>query len=378
MKTPIRLSRILIFGCSVSVLLYVVLNLTQGGRTFTQPVQSEQPTAQQTYVSEVIIEAPWGKENLVYGEEASAPGEFGMHEEFQEPGATEGLIIGPNTFTVAPNGDIYINDPLNRRIQRFGPSGELISVIPIEGGFMCVDKENNVYSARASSPHWFIDKYDQGGNLLASYPIEIERRQIVDIHCDNSGRVFMEFIYSHMEADKGRQVIIDTTWDGICQVTAPSGGLSLEQQRNSIRRDWLVGGNSAALDKSLFLAPDRGLAWGYGNLHMVNLAGDTVRVLEGLRGVPLGCDENLNVYTREIPRDFYAHEYDERKHAPTVRKYNEGGQLISTFRYWCGKPYVGIFKSGLTDAFLDLKGNLYVFCQSHKDGIKVIKWHKSD
>ena len=138
-----------------------------------------------------------------------------------------------------------------------------------------------------------------------------------------------------------------------------------------------MGSNSAILDKKLFLMPDRGLIWGYGNLYLVNLAGDTVRVLEGLRGVPLGCDENLNVYTKEIPLNFYAHEYDEKKHAPVVRKHNSKGELVSTFRYWCGKPYIGIF-SGFGSTFLDLKGNLYLFCQSYEDGIRVIKWHKAD
>ena len=369
MKTPFRVSRILIFGCTVSALLYGVLTVNQGGRTFAQPVEFEEPTVQETFVSEVIIEAPWGKENRVYGEEASAPGEFGMHEEFQEPGATEGLIIGPSTFTVAPNGDIYINDPLNKRIQRFGPSGELISVIPIEGGFICVDKDINIYCTRASGRQWFIDKYDQGGNHLASYPVDVERKSIVGIACDNLGRIFVEFTYSHIEVDKQRQTLIDTTWDGVCQVGTSTEPFSEEEQRNSTRKHWLLGTNSAALDKSLFFQPSFGLAWsGHGDLSLLDPTGDTVKVLNSLEGFLLGCDENMNVYT---------HQYHEEKHGRVVRKYNSKGELVSTFEYWCEKPYTGIFMLRGC-AFLDLRGNLYVFCQSLKDGIQVTKWYKAD
>jgi hypothetical protein len=67
-----------------------------------------------------------------------------------------------------------------------------------------------------------------------------------------------------------------------------------------------------------------------------------------------------------------------------VRKYNSNGQLLTSFRYWCGKPYTGIFIGfGFSSTiggciFLDKKGDLYVFCQSHEDGIKVIKWSKAN
>ncbi|MFQ6003367.1 MAG: hypothetical protein ACE5KJ_06430, partial [Candidatus Zixiibacteriota bacterium] len=57
--------------------------------------KTPEPVRKETYVSKVILQAPWGEKNLVYDKEESKSGEFGVHEEFQEPGATEGLITGP-------------------------------------------------------------------------------------------------------------------------------------------------------------------------------------------------------------------------------------------------------------------------------------------
>jgi hypothetical protein len=382
MKERVRPSRILIFGCLAWALVWIFLVLSRERGAFTQPVQSEELALQETYVSEVIFEAPWAARNLYQygGGEESPPGEFGHY-------ASQEGEFGPNSFTVAPNGDVYINDPLNKRVQRFGPGGEFISVVPISGGFICVDKDNDIYTTRASRPHWLIEKYNQAGNLLASHAVEVQRSlpvAVADIYCDNSGAVLARLFYSGMPPDGAGPAFPDSTWNGICQVADGIRGFSLDEQTSSIKKEAYIGCNSVLLERNLLLMPDRGLVWGYGNLYLVNLSGDTVQVLRGLRGVPFGCDENLNVYTKEVSVDFYARQYDEEEHAPLVRKYNAEGRLVSTFRYWCGKPYVGVYKGdGFASAvgdctFLDPAGNLYLFCQSYKDGIKVIKWHKSD
>jgi len=360
MKTPIRLSRILILGCSLSALFYVLLALTQGPRTFTQPVQSEEPTAQETYISEVVIQAPWGERNLWYDKQESGPGEFGMHI------TGEGPPVTPSGFAVAPNGDIYINDPLNKRIQRYGPNGEFISAIPIMGGFICVDEDNDIYTTRASRPHWFIEKYDQTGNLLTSYPIEIERRGLYGIHCDKAGRLFMEFYYHYMKPDNEGRPISDSSWHGICQVGDAERVFSLEEQQDLIRKDAYLGSNSAGLDSSLLLVPSHGLVWGYGNLCLVNLTGDTVRVLKGIRGAPFGCDENLNIYTEQ---------YDLENHITIVRKYRKNGEFVSMLKYTCDDPYAPPASGGI---YLDTKGGVYFLCESVGDGIQVTKWYKAD
>jgi len=345
---------VLTLACSLSVLLYVLLLSAQERRTFAQSLQSDEAGAQETYVSEVVIEAPWAEKNLYQyaGGEESPPGEFGHYVSLE----TE---LGPNSFTVAPNGDIYINDPLNKRIQRFGPNGEFISLIPVMGGFMCVDRDNNIYTTRASRPHWFIDKYDQAGNLLERYPIEMKGKRIVNVYCDNAGSVFASFHADHMEIDKGSRIILDTSWGGICQVGSPAGALSQHEQKSSIRREGFLGSNSTALSKGYF-------AGGPGKLCLISFGGDTVKTFRSIEGSFFGCDEDLNIYTTR---------YDSGDRLTRVKKYDRNGRLVSTFAYGCQKPYRTPAGRG---ECLDGKGNVYVFCESYQDGIQVTKWYKAD
>jgi hypothetical protein len=200
----------------------------------TLRVGSDSLTPQETYVSAVIISAPWGKKNLVYDGEESPAGEFGIRiyevpeslQQFADVPPPE----GPTSFTVAPNGDIYITDPLNGRIQRFDANGNFVSVIripPVERSeygqesdsarmerlrragklpkidnqipekpndvqvapkgtnwykstatnLICVDRSNNVYLLRAEGyTNQSLYKYDQQGKLLATYPFFPEVR----------------------------------------------------------------------------------------------------------------------------------------------------------------------------------------------------------
>lgn len=91
-------------------------------------IRTQNPLEKQTYVSEVVLRAPWAEKNLVYDGEESPPGEFGLHS-IVFPDSLRGklpdppLPQGPTAFTIAPNGDIYITDPLNKLIQRFSAGG---------------------------------------------------------------------------------------------------------------------------------------------------------------------------------------------------------------------------------------------------------------
>lgn len=209
-------------------------------------------TTQETYVSQVIISTPWAEKNLVYDGEESPPGEFGLHsivfpDSLREKLPDPPLPEGPTSFTIGPNGDIYITDPLNKRIQRFDDNGNFISVIPIPSlekreylhiqelpetsdsarmeslrragklpkdgkvppkpktvngyqyvwSLICVDRYNNVYLL------WWGDytkqtlcKYDPLGNLIATYPFfpEVRSRGAGNkLYCDNSDKLFFEY-----------------------------------------------------------------------------------------------------------------------------------------------------------------------------------------
>jgi hypothetical protein len=118
------------------VVLFGLLAFFAAQLLFTQEVKQIKPASspqpqdsipQETYVSKVIISAPWGKKNLVYDKEESPPGEFGFE-------IVDERFVGPSCFAVAPNGDIYIVDQFNQRIQRFSAEGSFISSIPLLGG----------------------------------------------------------------------------------------------------------------------------------------------------------------------------------------------------------------------------------------------------
>jgi hypothetical protein len=380
MKTlfPYSLSKLLLKSvliCSSIVLLCLFWSIGGKNITWCQSPESEEIPTKETYVSEIIIQAPWGEKSLYTEAEESLPGEFGMHEEFQEPEAEGGLIIWPNSLSVAPNGDIYISDPLNKRVQRFSPGGAFVSVIPINAGLICVDNQNNIYTTRSGRPLWYIDKYDQSGNLLQSYPIDIySKRKISDdwiesrglggLYCDNSGNVFIAFRYDFRKLDRVAKAFLDSSWGGICQVGAAANAFSLEEQKNYTIREGFLGANSSALAQGYFIG-------GGGRLHLVSFQGDTIRTYHSIRGSFMGCDQEGNVYTQESNLHVYGNE-DRETLAPLVRKYNPKGELVASFKYWCEKPYYGSI------TFLDNKGNLYLLCQSFEDGIKVIKWYKAN
>jgi hypothetical protein len=187
----------------------------------------------------------------VYSGEESPPGEFGVYQyvvpESLKEQVDAGLPEGPTSFTVAPNGDIYITDPLNKRIQRFDENGNFVSVIPIpplerikfvqESDFarverlrragklpkrdpqkpndvqvvpkpktingyqwywktICVDQDNNVYLLWDEPNNISVRKYDQTGKLLSTYPLFEERGRErgggTRLYCDSSGNLFFE------------------------------------------------------------------------------------------------------------------------------------------------------------------------------------------
>ncbi|MDH4223815.1 MAG: hypothetical protein OEV55_09785, partial [candidate division Zixibacteria bacterium] len=120
----------------------------------------KETTQQQTYTPQVIINAHWGNK----------PGEFGLYDPYRSnPDAyDQGPIQGPSTFTIAPNGDIYIVDTFKHRIQRFNQNGPLVSVFSAVGSGwvedIAVDASGYIYLLYLGPPQ--VWKSDQEGNRL--------------------------------------------------------------------------------------------------------------------------------------------------------------------------------------------------------------------
>jgi hypothetical protein len=297
----------LLIGLACFIAVALILSVSgksqrqeQGKASQISKGDSSDTATQETYVSQVIISTPWAEKNLVYDGEESSPGEFGLEtfifqddslrEELPDPPLPE----GPTSFTVAPNGDIYITDPLNKRIQRFDANGNFISIIPIppleKGEYLhiqqlpelsdsarmemlrragklpkdgkvppkpktpngyqyvwsliCVDRYNNVYLL------WWGDytkqtlcKYDPQGNLMATYPFFPEVRiggGANKLYCDSSDRLF--FQYSRRLTD--RIILSLKEWDSLRGTSAPFAfqiGTSdrvftFEEQKAALRR----------------------------------------------------------------------------------------------------------------------------------------------
>ncbi len=291
----------------------------------------------EAYVSQVIIDAPWGEN----------PGQFGIYEPGEH--GEEGPQVGPDFFSISPNGDIYICDVQNHCIQRFSNQGELISVIPTGKWIdipadLCVDKELDIYILYVHIVPSQVWKYDQNGNVLKKYKIY---QGAGPLFCDTQGRLFIG----------GPKVVY--------QFGTVLEEFTLEQQRASLREGF-VGSNNVVLNQGKILQTKEG------ELHLAELnategEADSNKSVKKFSLYRLnlypsgtasftGVDEQMNVYTF-TSRGGYV-----------IRKYNPSGDLVAEFSIE-KEDYIWTSRS----LFLDEHGNIYVMSTS-EEGLKIIKW----
>jgi hypothetical protein len=323
---------------------------------------------QETYVSEVIISAPWAERNLMYDGEASPPGQFGYH-------VNDETEMGPSCFAVAPNGDIYIVDPLNKRLQKYTPGGSFVSTIPfaslgkdlrtISVVDLCVDRDDNIYlmlyGPRADWDKATEDnmgrvlKCDQQGNLLQTYPVLTGVASTANfVYCDEFGRVLYAYPWSGQES-------------GFYQVGTSEQAFSLSEQTNS-KKTGFVGFSTAALNSNLYFKPAATLVkFGLGMLRKIAFTGDTVIVANAVQGEFFGTDREGNIYM----------EFWDKKHSLVgIRKYDPSGQQLAEFKYMCEEPYnlASASAGAVRSKILGEGGDLYALCSSPQEGISVLKW----
>ncbi len=349
MKRLIKIAGLVIlFG--LLMFLGVQLLFTQETKPIrpTRPPRTQDTTKtpesvqKETYVSKVILSVPWGEKNLVYDKEESKPGEFGYY-------VSEEVELGPNLFAVARSGEIYIYDPLNRRVQRFSADGKFLSVIPdvsvlpegIQlGEDLCADQEGNIYFAiRSGKKEPLVKKYDQSGKQLKTY-YSFEGLRTgggdVKVYCDSKDRLFM------------------VAGGGLFQIGTKDAELLSALQKSTFKKGGFLGSNSCALDNDQFFRSHSG------KFYLVDFNEDTVKAITipNLTGSVIGFDGNLNIYT---------HKYDLGKRINLARKYNPKGVLISTIQYY-PKHFVS--------PGVDCQGNLYIFTWFPDRGVEVTKWYK--
>jgi hypothetical protein len=336
------------------------------------------------YVPQVVISAQWGEKNLIYDEDPSNPGEFGL---FNPPeGGDSGPEKGPGNFTISPNGEIYILDNLNQRVQRFNSEGRFIGVVPkVQGGDdIIVDIENNIYVGIFDWTFYpKVEKYDQTGNLLITYHLgkwddfgdRGGYRSINhwggggNISCDNSGRLFIKYV---KPPEPNTPLFPNDTIPGntvfIFQFGTTSQEFTFEQQMSTLQIRGYWGLNTNLPNWENYLRKIKGKIYSLNSERnaLKSLAKKLAQPREGF----IGIDEDAvyNILRNEKNPD-----------SSVILKYNYDGDLIASYTLnWAEgeckafqTEYQGI--AGVKKNMVFDKGTLYTYIDC-KDGLKIIKW----
>jgi hypothetical protein len=321
-------------------------------------------TLQGTYVSSVILTAPWGQKNLFMDKEPSPPGEFGIFDQYsRDPSVVDqGPVQGPSTFTMAPAGDIYICDIYNSRIQRFSPEGNFISAIPMKERVadedIAVDQEGNIYVLTVVSSPVLVWKYDQNGNGIKEYKMfndadaaGMNYGNSTHLYCDKSGRLFL----SYYKANEKTQAVFQF---GTNTVEFTPG-----QQKATLRKG-SAGVSGIILNKEQLFQSINGAVFSVDNL------GKSVTEFKSLGSYSfLDADASGYAYLT-----FYNMEND----MYSVRKQAPDGKIISSFewrypRYQLSNSPTPVSVRTNKALTIDAQGNVYVLVLTNS-GVTITKW----
>ncbi len=160
---------------------------------------------------QVVVSGTWGKE----------PGQFGLQEEKEEVV----FYYGPTTFTVDNQGNIYVADDKNHRIQKFDRKGNLLLCFGSKGEKddqfwliedIAVDNEGKIFVADFKNSS--VKIFNSKGRYLSSIKSEdigIWRfRQLASVDVDTEGNIYIVDSYEKMyKLNKQRQLISTHDWD---------------------------------------------------------------------------------------------------------------------------------------------------------------------
>ncbi|MEO0094765.1 MAG: hypothetical protein ABIL66_02590 [candidate division WOR-3 bacterium] len=160
----------------ITIVLLAIGFVFAGGRNNKgqTTIQEIDTTKLEKYEKKVIIDAKWG----------NGPGEFGIIK--------EACGIAPNCYTIDKNGNIYIVDPVNARVQIFDTDGRYLrefqytekdsrsSHLTWESSDITVDENGTIYIlfyifvGSVSERRVEVRKYNSKGELVDSFPIPLE------------------------------------------------------------------------------------------------------------------------------------------------------------------------------------------------------------
>jgi hypothetical protein len=215
--------------------------------------------------------------------------------------------------------------------------------------YICVDRNDDIYVAHYGKKIGYIYKYDQKGNILKTYPVLTGiHGDWQTLHCDKLGRIWVS-----------APGVEFSPIGGFFQVGTSADSFSLDYQRANAK-DGFMGATPCALDNNWFFKRDVSL----GPVFLMGLTdGAKLKTFKSMEGGFWGMDENGAIYSFDDlpePEDYI------------VRKYDQSGNLICSFKTYFPEPWV----CGERFTYLDNEGNVYFFILSEKGGLKIIKWYK--
>jgi len=132
-------------------------------------------------IREVVVDAKWG----------DGPGEVGIRG--------DGVKAGPNDFTIDDNGNIYVMDTVNNRVNKYDFKGTFLFSIDVGSSNLYVDVDCNgerIYVAGSSNDP--VKAFDREGKLL--WQVNVTRElgkvgrmvtQIDNISAGEDGNVYL-------------------------------------------------------------------------------------------------------------------------------------------------------------------------------------------
>jgi hypothetical protein len=180
---------------------------------------------------------------------------------------------------------------------------------------ICVNQDNDVYLLWDEPAKTSVNKYEQSGKLLKTYPVfgfVGVGGAAPQIFCDSTGALFIKFAYSGKE---GKFI-------AVFQLATAIEALNEQQQRDTFRRtNMLVDGKGAT-------------------------------------------------YVEEIQQD----NTDAKHYWTLIKKYNPDGNLVATLQ-WGWTVHESWGPLVVHSKLVDNNGNIYLY-HSTKEGITITKWHK--
>jgi hypothetical protein len=283
-------------------------------------------------VSEVVVDVKWGSE----------PGMVGIYD----PAEPERMARGPSEIAVDREGNIYILDYINGRINKYDRSGTFMTELSIPAVYFVIGRDERIYTL--GGPGRRVGIYEKDGHCIGSYDCS---------HSWNSLCAEMKLSTPYMDTDgQGNPVVI----------SYPNHIFEMEFEESTctlVPRERTLG--------------VQGITWPWVEVRRNKDEEITLKregskneeiALSPPEGVTMGLwwsDKDENLYFVGCSSKTWQ---DGR-----ILKYNKTGGLIDSIPLPSPKQHERMSPDGHKFRAFDETGNIYQLITSH-EGVKIMKW----